>query len=92
VSEAEWQQLAVEIKEHEPRTALVAGPRGSETIARLIPQAGQRLRSGGWLLLEVSPMIETATHQLLADDARFESVHTVKDLAGLPRVVKAKRR
>jgi release factor glutamine methyltransferase len=39
VSEAEWESLPPDVKKYEPRTALVAGPLGTEVIARLIPQA-----------------------------------------------------
>lgn len=92
VSEAEWNQLPREVRDYEPRSALVGGATGSETIARLIPQAAERLRPGGWLLLEISPMIEAAVQQLLDRDGRFQAVQTVKDLAGLPRVIRGKRR
>ncbi len=92
VSEAEWSQLPRDVRDYEPRSALVGGSTGSETIARLIPQAAERLRPGGWLLLEISPMIEAAVQQLLDRDGRFQAVQTVKDLAGLPRVIRGKRR
>ena len=91
VSESEWDRLPPDVRNYEPRSALVGGPTGSETIARLIPQAAERLRPGGWLLLEISPMTETAVHRLLGQDGHFTALPTVKDLAGLPRVVKAQR-
>jgi release factor glutamine methyltransferase len=91
VSQAEWESLADDVRRFEPRLALVAGETGTEVIARLIPQAAERLRAGGWLLMEFSPMIERATHDLLAADGRFDAVQTIKDLAGLPRVVRARR-
>ena len=45
VSAAEFEQLAPQVKNHEPRQALVAGPTGTEVIQRLIPQAAERLLS-----------------------------------------------
>ncbi len=92
VSQPEWQQLPPEVRDFEPTLALVGGHSGAEIIARLIPQAAERLRDGGWLVMEISPMIEQATYQLLADDGRFDPALTTKDLAGLARVVKARRR
>ncbi len=92
VSESEWERLPPDVKDYEPRSALVGGATGSETIARLIPQAANHLRPGGWLLLEIGPSVEPSVHQLLGQDGRFQAVQTVKDLAGLPRVVKAQRR
>lgn len=91
VSQAEWDQLPVEIKDYEPRLALVGGPTGCETIARLIPQAAEHLGPGGWLLMEISPMTEAAVRQQLTQDGRFAAIQTVKDLAGLARVIKAQR-
>ncbi len=91
VSESEFAALAREVKDHEPRGALVAGPTGTEVIARLIPQAADRLRDGGWLILEISPMIHQAVVALLAADNRFAPAATKKDLSNLARVVFAKR-
>jgi release factor glutamine methyltransferase len=92
ISEQEYQALSKTVKDFEPYNALVAGPRGTEVIERLVPAAAERLNTGGWLLLEVSPMIEPAVRQLLEADSRFELLPTVKDLAGQPRVAQAKRR
>ncbi len=92
VSRSEWEQLAIEVRDHEPCQALVAGETGTEIIARLIPQAAERLRPGGWLLMEISPMIQTAVEELLAADGRFEAITVTKDAAALPRVAQARRR
>ncbi len=91
VRESEFAQLAVDVREHEPYVALVAGPSGTEVIARLIDQAGQRLHPAGWLLMEISPMIQPAVDRLLGDSSQFASWHFHKDLAGLVRVVAAQR-
>ena len=90
VSEAEYQRLSKTVKDFEPRSALVAGPRGTEVIERLIPQAAERLNPGGWLLIEVSPMIEPQVRALIEADERLSLEPTVKDLAGQPRVVQAR--
>jgi release factor glutamine methyltransferase len=71
ISEAEYQQLSKTVKDFEPRTALVAGPRGTEVIERLIPQAAERLDPGGWLLLETSPMIEPQVRALIEAEKRL---------------------
>jgi release factor glutamine methyltransferase len=92
VSEVEYTELAAGVREHEPGQALVAGPTGTEIIARLIPQAAERLLPGGWLILELSPMIANRVVDLIAEDGRFEPAILVKDLGGLARVVKARRK
>lgn len=92
VSEAELAKLAPDVRDHEPRLALAAGERGTSVIERLIPEAADRLRPGGWLLMEISPMIERAVVELLAGSDRFGDAEVAKDLAGLARVVAAPRR
>ncbi|HEV3417888.1 MAG TPA: peptide chain release factor N(5)-glutamine methyltransferase [Pirellulales bacterium] len=92
VSSAEFAKLAATVKDFEPRLALEAGPRGTEVIERLIPAAAERLLPGGWLLMEISPMIEPAVRALLEAEATFEAGPTIKDLAGLPRIVQAKKK
>jgi len=91
VSASEWETLEPDVRNYEPRGALVAGPLGTEVIARLIPQAAERLRPGGHLLLEISPMIHEAVTGLLAAEPRLEPQSTVKDLARHPRVAVARR-
>lgn len=83
--------LAPQVRDHEPRLALFAGPNGTEIIARLIPQAGERLKGGGYLLMEVSPMIANAVVDIVRQSQSFEPATILKDLAGLGRVVQARR-
>ena len=92
VTSAEWAGLAKDVRDYEPRLALEAGPRGTEIIARLAPQAAERLLPGGRLLLEVSPTIEPAVAALLSAAGTWQLEPTVKDLAGHPRVVRAVKR
>ena len=91
VAEGELADLPVEVRQHEPHIALVAGRQGTEVIQTLLPQAIEHLHVGGHLLLEVSPLVHDSVRDLLADDTRLELLPTVKDLARLPRVVPARR-
>jgi release factor glutamine methyltransferase len=92
VSSAEFAKLPATVKNFEPRQALEAGPRGTEVIERLIPVAAERLNPGGWLLMEISPMIEASVRELLEGEPTLELASTIKDLAGLPRIAQAKRK
>lgn len=92
VTEAEYAELPRDVKDYEPRVALVGGPTGVELIDRLARQAIGRLRPGGWLLMEISPMIETRVRELLDRLGAFEPALVRKDLANLPRIVMVKRR
>ena len=92
ITSEEMQQLAVDVGRYEPTLALDGGPQGTDVIERLIPQAAERLRPGGWLLMEISPTIAGRVEQLLEADPRLELKPTQKDLAGLARVVQARRK
>jgi release factor glutamine methyltransferase len=87
VSQAEFEALPREIKEHEPRSALVAGPTGTEVIERLTMESQIRLKDGGRLLFETSPMIADACQGLLSGAAGWTDVVVIRDLSGLARVV-----
>jgi release factor glutamine methyltransferase len=92
VSQSEFEQLDRTVKDHEPTAALIAGALGTEVIARIIAESTDRLIVGGWLILEVSPMISGAVVNLLADSGQFDEASVRLDLAQLPRVVKAQRK
>ena len=92
ITTAEMEQLPADVARYEPHLALAAGSQGTEVIERLLPQAADRLRPGGWLLMEISPTIEPAVMRLAAAEARFEAAETRKDLSGLARVVQLRRK
>jgi release factor glutamine methyltransferase len=91
VSASEMEQLAVDVREHEPELALRAGERGTDVILPLIEQAARMLKSGGWLLIEISPMIATEVEALIGAQPSLELGPTIKDLAGHARVAQGKR-
>jgi release factor glutamine methyltransferase len=91
VSSDEFANLPRDVQAYEPQLALVAGPTGTSVIERLVPQAAERLHPGGSLLLEISPMLQQRVEALLATDGRWELGPTAKDLAGLARVIQARR-
>jgi release factor glutamine methyltransferase len=91
VATSEIADLPRDCRDHEPRLALDGGEAGLAVIRRLIPQAAERLAPGGWLIMEIGAN-QPGVEPLLAEDGRFEVGPTMKDLAGLPRVVQAQRR
>ncbi len=92
VREDEFAALPRDVREHEPRTALVAGPTGVEVVERLAAAAATQLAPGGWLVVEIGPAVAEAAEAALAQQAGLEPGPTLKDLAGLPRIVQARRR
>ena len=91
ISEAELANVSAEVRCHEPREALVGGSKGSEVLERLVPQSADHLRPGGYLIFEISPMLEEAACQIVAADDRFGEPVVNKDLAGHARVVETLR-
>jgi release factor glutamine methyltransferase len=88
VGESEEDQVQLEVRRYEPRSAVFAGPTGVEVIARLIPQARAALRPGGWLVLEISATIVSAVQGLLQ---HWEEARVISDLQSIPRVVQARK-
>jgi release factor glutamine methyltransferase len=91
VSRGEYADLEPTVRDHEPKMALLAGERGTEIIARLIDQAASRLRPGGLLAIELSPMIAKDCSALVAADGHFHEPKLIRDLGGNQRIVTAIR-
>jgi release factor glutamine methyltransferase len=87
VGESEGDQVQLEVRKHEPRNAVFAGPTGVEVIERLIPLARASLKPGGWLVVEISGTISERVRGLLAG---WNDVQVIKDLQGIPRVASAR--
>jgi release factor glutamine methyltransferase len=82
--------LPREVREHEPEAALFAGETGTEIYAPLIAQAAMLLKPGGILALEMG--YNSAEHvRRLLDTPEWADVALTNDLAGIPRVVFARR-
>lgn len=92
VATEEMAALEADVRDHEPHLALDGGKHGTEIIARLIPQAAERLNPGGWLLIEVGAENAGRVEELMKANTSFELAETIKDIANLPRVVQAKRK
>jgi release factor glutamine methyltransferase len=90
VPEADRSTLSVEVRDHEPALALFAGDDGLDIYRRLIPAAHAALIPAGFLLLETGFGQQGAVTALLAASG-FQSIETLPDLQGIPRVVSALR-
>jgi release factor glutamine methyltransferase len=76
------------VRDWEPHVAVFGGATGLEIYERLIPQAMNALRPGGWLVIEIGYSIEQSIRTLLREWAEVE---IKPDLQGIPRVAIAKR-
>jgi release factor glutamine methyltransferase len=91
ISEAEYATLAREVTLYEPRQALVAGPDGTEFHRRIAEGAREKLKPGGWLLMEMGAEQRAALTAILEETKIFEDIRFRADYAGLDRVVIARR-
>jgi release factor glutamine methyltransferase len=81
--------LQREVRDHEPRVALFAGPDGLDIYRRLISDAARVLRPGGSLVLELG--FGTSERVRAMFDKDWRDVRIAPDLAGIPRVLSAER-
>ncbi len=89
VAESDRDSLERQVRDYEPASALFAGPSGLDIYNRLIPQARELLKPGGWLLMEIGQGQQDALTQLLSG---WSSVSFIDDLQGIPRVACAQRK
>ena len=78
------------VDDWEPHDALFAGPDGLDDIRRIIADAPTRLRSGGWLVLEIGADQGDAVAELFRT-AGYVDVQVGPDLAGLDRIALGRR-
>jgi release factor glutamine methyltransferase len=80
--------LQREVRDHEPHIALAGGETGVEYYRRIVPEAERLLKPGGWLIVEIGYQGEPGVRA--AFTAAWSDLATEYDLAGWPRVVRAR--
>ena len=88
VGESEEDSVQLEVRKFEPRNAVFAGRAGTEVIERLIPQAWEVLKPGGWLVMEISGTIAQRVWGIVSD---WAEVQITNDLQGIPRVAATRK-
>lgn len=90
VGKDEVDKVQREVREFEPRLAWGGDlEHGEEVYQRLFPQAWQALRPGGYVVVEIGYNMRGRVLALLGDE--WEEVEVMPDLAGIPRVVSARK-
>jgi release factor glutamine methyltransferase len=89
VSEPEYQKLAPNVKDFEPKFALAAGQDGLDIIKRIIADANQHLKPTGTLMLEIGNEQGQTIHKLLETTGYFSAVKIEKDYSNLDRLAVA---
>jgi release factor glutamine methyltransferase len=91
VGRFEMDKVQREVSEFEPHIALGADlERGEEIYERLFPQALQALKPGGAVVVEIGYSMRDVVLALVGKE--WDEIEVMPDLAGIPRVVSARKR
>ena len=88
ISDAEFAELAPNVAEWEPRTALHGGADGLDVVERIVQGAMARMRPGALLLVEIAASQERPAVEL-ARSCGFREPSVLRDSDDLPRVLRA---
>jgi len=85
------ESLQPEVRNHEPRLALFAGPDGFAVMRRLVEESMPRLRPGGTLLFEIGWGQADAVRELISSSPGLTMIALRSDLRGIPRMAHVQR-
>lgn len=91
ISDAEWVDVASNIRNYEPVTALRAGGDGLEILRPLIARAHEALRPGGQFAFEIAASQKQAALELGRANEALTALRVLLDHEGLPRVLVGER-
>lgn len=92
VTEREYQNLAPEVREYEPASALVAGEDGFRDIQQIVDLGTAFLAPGGTMLIEIGYDQADAVVELLDSFPALRLVGVSNDLQCIPRVAVIERK
>lgn len=91
IAEGEWAQLQPEVRNFEPRLALLAGQRGTEFHERLFRDSKEFLVPDGLLVMEIGQGQLALVRHAAEQTGGYTGLQTIKDEAGIDRVMIARR-
>jgi release factor glutamine methyltransferase len=92
VPRGDFPSLMPEVRDFEPRMALDGGVDGLDFFRRALPRVGEFLNSGGWFLAEMGEGQDQKILKMAEKSPDLDSFESVKDLAGIRRVFKARKK
>ena len=92
VNPADKPTLAPEVLNHEPAQALFADEAGLAVLRRIVNEAAEWLRPGGWLGLEFGVDQAEILKEIAADKGLYDSAEIKLDHARRPRMFVARKR
>jgi release factor glutamine methyltransferase len=92
VRSSDYPALQPEVRDYEPALALFAGPEGTEIHQRIINEAIRYLKSNGLIIVEMGiGQAETLVNKL-KENGQYGSFEILRDLAGIERVIAARKK
>lgn len=88
----QFPSLMPEVRDFEPRIALDGGMKGLDFFQRALPMVGKFLDPGGWFLAEMGAGQDEEILMIVEKIPDLDSFDFVKDLAGIKRVFKARKK
>jgi release factor glutamine methyltransferase len=88
VGESEVDKVQKQVREFEPKIAVFSGEEGMDIYRRLIPQAREVLKPGGWFVCEIGFSAEAKVKELLDG---WADIQVSADLQGIPRVISSRK-
>jgi release factor glutamine methyltransferase len=88
VGDSEADKVQKQVRDFEPRIAVFSGKEGLDIYRRLIPQAREVLKPGGWFVVEIGFSAEASVKELLDG---WIDIQVTADLQGIPRVIAARK-
>lgn len=83
--------LQPEVRDYEPEMALIAGPEGTEMAKRIIQLAPEYLKKNGALIMEMGLSQAEALTRMVEATGAYGNPALLKDLAGIERVIVARK-
>jgi release factor glutamine methyltransferase len=83
--------VQAEVRDWEPATALYAGADGLDALDALVDEAPRVLEPGGWLVVEIGLGQAEAVVARMRASGSYDGYEVARDLAGIERVVGARR-
>ncbi|MCD4715444.1 MAG: peptide chain release factor N(5)-glutamine methyltransferase [Desulfobacterales bacterium] len=91
VASEEYNDLPPEVRDYEPRSALVGGDGGTYYIERIITEAPRYMKPKAWIMLEMAPDQTEKTLGLVEQTEGYGEKTRIRDYSRLYRIVMAQR-
>lgn len=91
VQSGDHASLQPEVRDFEPELALIAGPRGTEIHQKIINEAPEYLKQHGALIMELGLGQAELLARMAQKTGAYGVPEVLKDLAGIERVIVAKK-